>query len=151
MQRGFAVLLCVCGLLAAPAALASNDLYKWVDEKGVVHYSDKPPAGKSGQKLNVAPQPPLEGRTPKRERGWQEQQQDANERRYQEEKDQKEAQKEARAAEQKCLQARSALASLKQERPLYRMGQDGERIYLEDEERGRFAAGWQKQADTYCR
>lgn len=141
--------ICLCLTLLALNALAQGGLYKWVDEKGVVHYSDMPPAGKSGKQLNVAPQPPLEG--PSRPRSWQEQQQDANERRHREEKAQQEQQKAAQEAEQKCLRARNALDSLKRERPLYRVTREGERAYMDDEERQRQIADWQKQADAYCR
>jgi len=139
-------------MIAAQVAFAADDLYKWVDEKGVVHYSDTPPAGKAAKKLEASPQPPLDNtQAPPHSRSWQEQLQDSNERRFREGKGQQEQQKKAQEAESKCRQARNALESLKQERPLYRVGKDGERIYMEDGDRGRFAENWQKQADTYCR
>ena len=137
--------------LFLPLAASAQGLYKWVDEKGVVHYSDKPPAGQSGRKLDVSPQPPLGEQAPPRSRGWQEQLQDSNERRFQEEKQQKEAQQKAQVAEQKCQNARSALDTLKRERPLYRVDKEGGRSYVEDEERRRLIEGWQKQADAYCK
>lgn len=152
MGRRLALSLCVCGLVAAHAAFAANGLYKWIDEKGVVHYSDTPPVGKAAKKITAEPQPPLDNtQAPPPSRSWQEQLQESNERRFREEKGQQARQKKAEEAEEKCRQARSALDSLKQERPLYRMSKDGERIYMEDDERGRFAESWQKQADTYCR
>lgn len=138
--------------LFLPLAASAQGLYKWVDEKGVVHYSDKPPAGQSGRKLDVAPQPPLDGSSsPQRSRSWQEQLAESNERRHQAEKAEQQRQKAAKEAEQKCLKARSALASLKRERPIYRSTKEGERVYIEDTERQRLAEGWQQQADTYCR
>ena len=144
-------LLLLLGVLALQA-MAQGGLYKWVDEKGVVHYSDKPPAGRSGQTLKVAPQPPLEGSAaPPRSRGWQEQLQDSNERRHQEGKKQQEAQQQARAAEQKCLQARSALDTLRRERPIFRVNKEGEREYMGDEERQNQIGRWQQQADANCR
>ncbi|MBX3675681.1 MAG: DUF4124 domain-containing protein [Rhodocyclaceae bacterium] len=152
MRRGLALFLCVYGWVAAPAALASGGLYKWVDDKGVVHYSDTPPVGKAAKKLGANPQPLLDNtQAPPPSRSWQEQLQESNERRFQEEKRRQDQQKKAQETEDKCRQARRALESLTQERPLYRMGKDGERIYMEDDERGRFADTWQKQADAYCR
>ncbi len=136
--------------LFLPLAAGAQGLYKWVDDKGIVHYSDKPPAGKSGQKLNVAP-PPMDSQAPPRNRSWQEQLQDSNERRYQEEKQQQAQQQKAREAEEKCRRARYALDSLKQERPLYRVDKEGGRNYMEDEERRRLIDGWQQQADAYCK
>ncbi|MCQ3924400.1 MAG: hypothetical protein DPW12_09410 [Rhodocyclaceae bacterium] len=43
-------------LLFALNAQGQGSLYKWVDEKGVVHYSDTPPAGKAGEKFKARPQ-----------------------------------------------------------------------------------------------
>ncbi len=140
-------------LLAAlllPFAAVAQGLYKWTDEKGGVHYSDRPPAGNTGQKMNVAPPPPGSQAAP-RSRSWQEQQQDANERRFQQEKQQKEAQQSAQEAQQKCLHARGALDTLKRERPIFRVDPQGEREYMSDEERQRQIAGWQQQADAHCR
>jgi hypothetical protein len=77
--------------------------------------------------------------------------QDSNERRFQDEKKQKEAQQKAQEAEQKCQRARNALDSLKRERPLYRVDKEGERSFMEDEERRRLIADWQQQADANCR
>ncbi|MCZ7654915.1 MAG: hypothetical protein M5R42_12470 [Rhodocyclaceae bacterium] len=76
--------------------------------------------------------------------------QESNERRFQEEKRRQEQQKKPRKLKTNAGR-RAAPGSLTQERPLYRMGKDGERIYMEDDERGRFADIWQKQADAYCR
>lgn len=144
------LLLLLAGL--ALQAHAQGGLYKWVDEKGVVHYSDTPPPGKGGQKLRTPSQPPLDGASsPQRSRSWQEQLQDSNERRFQDEKRQKEAQQKAQEADQKCLRARNALDSLKRERPLYRVDQQGERVFMEDEERRRLVDGWQQQADANCK
>ncbi|HNQ56208.1 MAG: hypothetical protein WA094_07500 [Candidatus Desulfobacillus denitrificans] len=84
-------------------------------------------------------------------RSWQEQLQDSNEHRFQEEKRQQEEQQRTRQAAEKCQRARHALDSLKRETPLYRVNKDGERTYMEDEERQRLAADWQKQADANCR
>lgn len=45
-------------LLAAAAVLISNaqaatEVYKWTDEKGLVHYTDAPPEGHQYEKLNL--------------------------------------------------------------------------------------------------
>lgn len=153
MIRTLVSLSCFGMLLLALNAQAQGGLYKWVDEKGVVHYADTPPPGKAAGKLKAAPQPPLDGgaQSPQRSRSWQEQLQDSNERRFQDEKKQKEAQQKAGETEEKCQRARNALDSLKRERPLYRVDKEGERTFMEDEERRRLIDGWQKQADTYCR
>ncbi len=47
------VALLACGLLVAPPGSAA--VYKWVDDKGVVHYGDCPPAECGSQEVQVAP------------------------------------------------------------------------------------------------
>src|SRR4029078_3090911 len=42
-------------LCAAPAAA---QMYKWVDEKGVTHYSEKPPPWRKAQQMQSAPAAP---------------------------------------------------------------------------------------------
>jgi|CXWL01.1.fsa_nt_gi glutaredoxin len=53
-MRVFAVLL-----LAALAGSASGqEVYKWTDAQGVVHFSDRKPAGQTAQGVQIAPAPP---------------------------------------------------------------------------------------------
>lgn len=152
MLRPLVFLPCFGLLLLALSAQAQDSLYKWVDEKGVVHYSDTPPPGKASEKLKAESRPsPDAAQPPKRGRSWQEQLQDSNERRFREEQQQKEQLQKSREAAEKCQRARNALDSLKRERPLYRVTREGERAYMEDDERQRLIEGWQKQADASCR
>ena len=48
-------LLPALALVALPAAA---QMYKWVDEKGVTHYSEKPPADGRGKALDIKTQDP---------------------------------------------------------------------------------------------
>lgn len=43
-------------LLMAIAQPAAGQIYKWVDSKGMVHYSDDPPKGANPVPVNVGPQ-----------------------------------------------------------------------------------------------
>lgn len=43
-------------LLVAIAQPAAGQVYKWVDSKGMVHYSDDPPKGVNAVPVNVEPQ-----------------------------------------------------------------------------------------------
>jgi Domain of unknown function (DUF4124) len=58
------VLIAVLLVVMASSAIAKDEVYKWVDDKGVVHYTDKPPA----KNATPAKLPPLqtykEGTTP---------------------------------------------------------------------------------------
>ena len=37
------ILILLLSMVLASSAVAKDEVYKWVDEKGVVHYTDKPP------------------------------------------------------------------------------------------------------------
>jgi hypothetical protein len=52
-----AIILGVSALLAAPVAQAAADVYRWVDEDGVVHYSDQPHPGAERLRIESAPAP----------------------------------------------------------------------------------------------
>lgn len=46
----FAALLLALGLITAQPVFAA-DLYKWTDERGTAHYTDKPPKGVKAEKI----------------------------------------------------------------------------------------------------
>jgi hypothetical protein len=50
--------ICVALVLASTGALAQQKVYKWVDEDGVVHFSDSPPADSvEAETITTAPAP----------------------------------------------------------------------------------------------
>lgn len=51
------IVRCLLGLLVAIAAGGSvaADTYKWVDEKGVTTYGEKPPAGRAAKPVDITP------------------------------------------------------------------------------------------------
>jgi hypothetical protein len=54
MKRIFFLILCFCGIPAAPAG-AAEDVYRWVDERGAVHYGEKPPNNKPAKIVDTRP------------------------------------------------------------------------------------------------
>lgn len=58
------LVLGLAALLAAAAAPAAEEIYRWVDEDGVVHYSDQPHPGAERLVIESAPAP--DTRTPPR-------------------------------------------------------------------------------------
>ena len=46
-------------ILLLPFALEGSEIYKWVDENGVVHYTDKPPENQSTSEVEIK-EPPSE-------------------------------------------------------------------------------------------
>ena len=67
--------------MLAMAAIGAT-LYKWIDEKGVTHYSETPPPGGKARELKVKPTPPdagAEGSKPEA-KSWQQQEKEFKQR-----------------------------------------------------------------------
>ena len=137
-------------MLALAVTLAQAEgVYKWVDDQGHVHFSDAAPDRAKTQKLDLpavaAPVPANQGRS------WQEQSRLTNERRiYAAQKDQA-AVKQQREADNACLRARQNLDVLNRTRPVYSISTQGERQYLDDNERQARIAAASQQVATSCR
>jgi len=146
-----------CLLLTfAFAGGAPGAIYKWVDEKGVTHYSEKPPQGKKSAEVPIRSQPaPAAPQGPQSTgKTWQEQEADFQRRRVEqaEQRTKKEALDQASAAErrQTCLQARHDLHILEQERPVYSVNEKGERVYIEDNNRAELRDRLRRIAEHNC-
>src|SRR5210317_1736139 len=45
----------VAFLLLATDAMAKDDVYRWVDDNGVVHFGDRPPKKTDAEQINIHP------------------------------------------------------------------------------------------------
>ncbi len=129
-------LLCCCLLLALP--VSANEIYRWVDENGVVHYTDRPREGAERLTIRTA-SPSTPARTVSAPRGKQ------GELMAEPDADQT---AEIRAAN--CTSARERLARLQRAPRLYREGEDGARLYLDDDERTLVLAEAQELVESWC-
>jgi hypothetical protein len=116
-----------CGLLA-PAAQAQ--VYKCVDERGVVHYSDKPHAGCKGGPVGIQPIPSLSGQASKPP-SPSISQDDADFRRRQIERERQESYDKA-AQMERCTKVRQELAWLSSSGRVASINDAGERVYMDD-------------------
>ena len=58
-------LLAAVALFFAHSAIAQQEVHKWVDENGVVHYGERAPSGVKTQKIEIQPSPaPTDRATP---------------------------------------------------------------------------------------
>ena len=130
---GFAALA-----LTASAGTMASEIYKWTDEDGTVHYGDRPSGAATEQRLAL---------TYQRTTGA------SVERQVQAQADRLAARQESRAAAdaeaqqaaeaaaeeearaKRCEQYRAQLQTMLQARRLYREDDDGERVYLDDDQR----------------
>lgn len=145
MVRG---VVCLCAALPWAAAAA---MYKWVDEKGVTHYSESPPPDGKASRVELPPIPPAAASP---DENWKERDLEFRRRRLEKEQADERADAAAKQADavrkERCLESRRRLDILQAERPVYRVNERGERVYLEDQERAGEIEKWRKQADTYC-
>lgn len=127
-------------------------IYKWVDEKGVTHYSAVPPPDRKAKTVETAPAPAgADGGETARD-DWDQKEREFQSRRQ---KGLEEAGRtpDARAVEDRamrCAQARQQLTVLEKGGAVYRRGESGQRVYLEDAERAAEVARARRAVDSLC-
>jgi len=148
MKHGSAIaaLLVVTTLLATGAAQA--EVYRWVDENGEVHFSDRPRSGANTVRVPKAPAsaPSDAGRAERQRRlleAWQ-----AERLRKQEAKSR--AEEQARERRRNCAIARDNLRQYRNAGGVYRLNEQGERVFMDDAERGRLIAQWEGEVARWC-
>jgi hypothetical protein len=142
--------------LLALALPASADMYKWVDEKGVTHYSESPPPeGTQSKKLDLPVTPPsAPAAKPQSPEDWKAREAEFRRRQLQKENaeqaEKAQGERSAEVRKARCTEAQRRLDLLNAGRPLYRVNEKGERVYMEDPDRAAQTEKWRKEADQYC-
>lgn len=140
-------------LLTGPATTAASEIYKYTDADGTVHYVDRPTGVATEERVAIVSRPTDSAAVQSRVQARLDRQQTADEARdargeaRQQEADAR-AEQEQRA--QKCQEYRSRLETYVQSRRLYRQGEDGERIYLDDAEREEARQKAEELVAEYC-
>lgn len=116
-------------LALAAAGSAHAQMYKCVDERGVMHYTDKPRPGCKGGEVDIRPIPPMGGAI--KAPGDDVKRQDAEFRRRQISREQEES-KDRKALEQRCQKVRNELLRLQSAGRIARLDDKGERVYMDD-------------------
>ena len=144
-----------CAVLAmtfAGSAIA-NEIYKWTDEEGNVHYEDRPTGAATEERLqmtyNRTDRSDVQRRVQARV--------DARTAREEAQSvaaaaEQEAAESAAIAAEraQKCEKSRARLESYLQSRRIYRTDENGERVYLDDTQREEARRKAEEQITEFC-
>ena len=151
--------VCRLGWIAAFAAMtnfaaAAQTMYKWVDEKGVTHFTDSPPpeGTPKAEKIEVKPTPPSGPVTSPAD--YRKKELETRGDRLQKEQEAKKAEADAQRSTQeraaRCRDAQSQLQVLRMQRPVFQTNEKGERVFLEDKDRQAEIDKWQDRAKTYC-
>lgn len=135
-------------LALIPLAAMAQQMYKWVDEKGVTHFSESPPPDGKATKVEVKPT----GTERARVDNWKERELESRQRRTQKEIVEEETRrKEEGARAQRCSRAREGLDTVKNSRRVYSLDEKGERVYMEDKDRPAAIEKWSQEVQRYCR
>lgn len=140
-------------LLVALPLVANAQLYTWKDENGHTVMSDKPPVGKTAQKKVIST--PTETQTPsqppktfaEKEMEFRKEQQDRQDKAKKAEEDK------TVAAQRKenCDNARRSLQLYQSGERIARRNDNGEREFLDDDQRAAEAAKAQKSVNDWCK
>jgi hypothetical protein len=145
-RLALALALLVCALSGW-----AQSMYKWVDEKGVTHFSETPPAD-DRKAAKVTPKvTPSSNPSAYDPHGWKAREAESKklkvDRGLQEQADSQHREKRAVA----CDRARSRIAFLQNTHRIHRDNPDGTRTYLGDAEREVEIARTREAAAEYCR
>ena len=137
-------------LLLAPLVPASAQTYKWVDDKGVTHYGDRPPQGSKAQPVEQHLAAPMPAPGTSNQPSWKEKELEFRSRRVENQTKEAEQQRQEATRRQACNQARDQLAQMKLARRVYRLNEKGERVYQSDEERDASTAQLEQLVAQRC-
>ena len=152
--KSAAVLISLLGIAVLVAQTSpAGEIYKWTDENGNVHYEDRPSGAPSEERVLLTSRPTNPAAVEAQRASVTERRDSlAETRAAAAEMEQAEEQQraEAREREERCATYRQRLERFVQSRRLYREDENGERVYLNDEEMREARQKVQQQVEEYC-
>ena len=118
-------------LLLVPV-LVHAQMVKCVDERGIVHYTDKPRPGCRGGEVNIQGQPPISGKLQPRTLDPAREEREFQRRRIEGERQAKGEEREREARRRRCATMHSELQRLESQRRVVSVNPQGERTFLDD-------------------
>ena len=152
MKRIALLILFVTAVLTAGGATLASEIYRWIDADGSVHYGDRPTGQPTEQRLAIASNrtdvAAVQARTQARLGAQAARQEAAGSGPQEKTREELRAEREERA--QQCRQHRERLESYLQSQRLYREDENGERVYLDEQEILDARARVQEKIQEYC-
>lgn len=150
MIRKIACLI-ICAVSVSGIALA-NDIYKWTDADGNVHYEDRPSGDASEERLAIRSRPTNPSKVQARVQSRNETRDAAEQAAAAEPAGPTEEELRAQAEErrQKCNTYKARLQKFVTSRRLYREDENGERVYLDEEQTQAARERVENQVQEYC-
>jgi hypothetical protein len=131
----------------------ANEIYKWTDENGNVHYEDRPSGARTEERIDLTYRRTDSGAVNQRVQARLDRQAERNEARSVADAAEQEAAEQASAEAERakaCERSRARLETYLQSRRLYRTDENGERVYLDDTERQEARQKAEEQIKEFC-
>lgn len=138
--------------IATNGTLLASEIYKWTDEEGNLHFGDRPTGAETEERLAIRSKPT----DPARVQAQVQARVVAREERAEQEAvveqgpSPEELAAQARERATKCDIYKERLTSFVQSRHLYRVDENGERAYLNEEEMQHAREKVEDQVEEYC-
>ncbi len=144
MIRNIAIVFLMMLAFSSAGVVFAGDIYKWTDEDGNVHFGDRPTANASAKSLAVSSgltdpskvQARYDEKTAAIEPG---------------EPTPEELRAQALEQEENCATSKARLQKFLTSRRLYRQDENGERVYLDEDETLAARQRVQNQVEEYCK
>ena len=136
--------------LAATSTLFASEIYKWTDEEGNVYFSDRPTVGAEHLAIRSRPTDPDRVRAEVQAEVDRQSQKAAEVANAPQGPTPQEQRAEAREREEKCNQYTERQIQFTQNRRIYRMNENGERVYYDEAEMAAARARVDGLVDDYC-
>jgi major membrane immunogen (membrane-anchored lipoprotein) len=146
-------LSCAVMAMTIASGAVANEIYKWTDENGNVHYEDRPSGAATEERLQMTYNRTSSSAVHQRVQARVDARTAREEAKTAAEASEKEAAENAAiAAEraQKCDKSRARLESYLQARRVYRTDENGERVYLDDDQRQDARKKAEEQISEFC-
>ncbi len=153
MIRKYAIACLMMFVVSASGITLANDIYKWTDEDGNVHYGDRPTGDSSEERLAISSKPTdtamVQARVESRyERDVATKEEVAAAAGQGPSEEDLLAQ--ARDKAEKCETYKARLQKFVQSRRLYKQDENGERVYLDEEQTQAARERVENQVQEYC-
>jgi hypothetical protein len=133
------------------ASLASAQMYKCVDERGVTQYSDKPRPGCKGGPVDIRGQPPISGGAAPQAEDLKQQEREFQRRQIKRGEEEQKAAQRATAQQKHCENLRNRMQLYSRSQRVGTIDASGERHYLDDSEREARLARLNAEIAQSCR
>jgi len=145
MERVLAFILCI-GVVPT----ASAEIYKWVDELGRVHYSDKEITNSEALELDTAKKGHISTGASREEkrRNLLDAMQEDKERKQ---KEQKKSREQKKKHDRACVLAKHRLSQFERASYLYDLDKDGNKVITSNEDRNKKTSKLRKDIHKHCK